>query len=69
MLLDKLKVVLIVGIVLQALRVFLPDLPTPAEFQTQVNVLVDSLFVVIPVIAGWFKKESAVKIRELEKGP
>ena len=63
--LDKLKVVMLVGIALQVLRVFVPGVSVPEGFETEVNLLVDSLFAVVPVMAGWFKSESADNVKNL----
>jgi len=63
--LNKLKVILLVGVVLQVLRVFVPTLPMPEDFETQIASLVDVLFVIIPVFVGWFTKESAEQVENL----
>lgn len=54
--LDKLKVIAAVGLVLQALRMFL-GLEVPADFGPALEMLVNSLYIIVPVVAGWFVKE------------
>ena len=64
--LDKLKVVMLVGVALQVLRNFFPAVEIPGDFQPAVETLINSLFVVIPVVAAWFKRESAQKVAKLQ---
>ncbi len=56
--LDKMKVILIVGMALQFVKAFFPDLDFGEDFEGAVQGLIDSLYVVVPVVAGWFTKES-----------
>lgn len=67
--LDKLKITMLVGIALGAIRVFLPDLPIPEDFEEVVGAVVNGIFVIAAVVIGWMKKESAAKIAELDKSP
>lgn len=64
--LDKLRVTMIVGLVLGLVRVFLPDLPMPEDFQEVVGAVINGVFVIIAVVAGWLKKESLSKVRDLD---
>jgi len=57
---------MIVSIVLGALSFFVPGGFVPPEFETEIGLLVDSLFVIIPVIAAWFTPESQRKINKLK---
>ncbi len=66
--LNKLKITLVVGVAIQVLRVFLPDLSVSGDFEAAVNGLVDVLFVIIPVAVGWFKKESQSNVDALVMG-
>ncbi len=67
--LDKLKITMLVGFALGLLRVFLPDLPVPDDFEEVVAALINGVFVVLAVVAGFFKMESAKKIAALQKAP
>ena len=67
--LDKLKVTMIVGFVLGLVRVFLPDLGVPEDFEEVVAALINGIFVVIAVVAGWFKRESNEKVNKLVMSP
>ena len=64
--LDKLKVTMLVGVALQLLRSFLPDLETPENLEAHVNALVDALFAIVPVLAGWLTKESPKNVKGLK---
>ncbi len=64
--LDKLKITALVGIALQVLRAFVPDIELPAGFDaTVVDTLANIFLVIVPVGAGWFKKESSVELAKL----
>lgn len=67
--LNKLKVTMIVGVGLQVIRAFFPDLPMPEDFEGVLNTIVNSLFIVVPVIVGWFAKESEAQIAKLSTKP
>lgn len=67
--LDKLKITMIVGLVLGLVRVFLPDLPVPEDFETVVGAVINGAFVIIAVVAGWLKKESQAKVDDLVTNP
>lgn len=56
--LNKVKVITIVGIAIGLVRAVVPDFEIGAGFQTAVEALVNSLFVIIPVAIGWFTKET-----------
>jgi ACR3 family arsenite efflux pump ArsB len=64
--LTKLKVTLIIGVVIQVLRVFVPALEVPDNFGSLLNSVIESIWVVIPIIAGWFTKESQENIDNLD---
>ena len=63
--LDKMKVILVVGMVLQFIKAFFPGLDFGDGFDGAVEGLIDSLYVVIPVVLGWFTKESAALAAKL----
>ena len=67
--LDKLRITMIVGFVLGLVRVFLPDLPVPEDFEEVVAALVNGIFVVIAVVAGWLKRETQEKVDNLVMSP
>ena len=56
--LNKVKVIAVVGVVLGVLRAVVPGLDVGEEFQMAVEGLINALFVIIPVAAGWFAKET-----------
>ncbi len=60
--LDKLKVITVVGLFLQVLRVFIPSLEVPDDFGMVLGGLVESLYVIIPVVIGWFVPEREATI-------
>ena len=57
--LDKMKVILLVGMVLQFVKAFFPVLDFGEGFEGAIEGLIDSLYIVVPVIIGWFTKESS----------
>jgi len=63
--LDKMKVILLVGMVLQFVKAFFPVLDLGDGFEGAIGGLIDSLYVVVPVIVGWFTKESSVLAAKL----
>jgi hypothetical protein len=63
--LDKMKVILVVGMALQFLKAFFPTLDFGEEFEGGIEGLIDSLYVVIPVVIGWFTKESEAQMAKL----
>jgi hypothetical protein len=56
---------MIVGVAIQVLRAFVPGVEMPADFASQINTLVDILFAVVPIVAGWFASESRAKVKAL----
>ena len=64
--LNKVKVMMIVGLVLPIVSLGVPGVSVPEEFEAAVGLLVDSLFVIIPVVAAWFTPESQKKIDKLQ---
>lgn len=66
--LNKLKVIALVGVLLSVVRIFFPELDVPEDFEATVSGLIDALFVVVAVVAGWFTKESAAEVAKLELG-
>ena len=63
--LDKMKVVLLLGMVLQFVKAFFPALDFGDGFEGAIEGLIDSLYVVVPVIIGWLTKESSVLAAKL----
>ena len=63
--LNKVKVILALGVVLQVVRVFFPQIDIGADFEGAAEALIDSLYVIVPVIAGWFVKESGETVAGL----
>jgi len=63
--LSKVKVVMVLGLVLGVVRAFFPELDLGEDFQTAAESLVNALFVLIPIGAGWFSKESQDQIDKL----
>ena len=63
--LDKLKITMIIGLVLGVIRVFLPDLPIPEDFEKVIEAVVNGIFVIIAVGIGWKNKESQAKVAAL----
>jgi hypothetical protein len=64
--LDKLKVIAAFSVVLQLVRVFFPALDFGAEFEGAAKALIEALYVLIPVAAGWFTKESEALVHGLK---
>lgn len=64
--LDKMKVILFLGLVIQILRVVLPDLDFGSEFEGAAEALVESIYVLVPIVAGWFTPESRAQIARLK---
>ena len=64
--LDKLRVTMIVGLALGLVRVFLPDFQVPEDFQTVVSAVINGVFVIIAVVAGYFKRENQAKVNDLD---
>ncbi len=59
--LNKVKMIGIVGLVLGIVRAAVPGANVGEEggdFQTAVEVLINSLYVIIPIAIGWFVKET-----------
>ena len=56
--LNKVKVIAVVGIVLGVLRAAVPGLDVGEDFQAAVEGLINALFVIIPVAIGWFARET-----------
>ena len=63
--LNKLKVTAIVGLAIQALRMFFPALDFGSEFEGAVSALIEAVYVLIPIIFGWFTPESSAEIAKL----
>ncbi len=51
---------------LQVARGFGLELHAPEDFGQSVEILVNSLYAVIPVVAGWFTPESAAQVARLK---
>lgn len=64
--LRKLKVVAIVGLALQVARSFGLELDAPDDFPQQVEALVNSLYVVVPVVVAWFTPENESLVARLK---
>ena len=56
--LNKIKVIAGLSVTLQVIRVFFPQLDVGEDFQGSAAALIDSLYVLVPIIVGWFVKES-----------
>ncbi len=56
--LNKMKVVLGLGVVLQVVRVFFPSLDVGEDFEGAAKAVIEAVYVLVPIIAGWFVKES-----------
>ena len=63
--LNKLKVAAILGVALQTLRTFFPSLDFGGEFEGAARALIDALYVLIPIVAGWFVKEPQANVDAL----
>lgn len=63
--LNKVKVMLLLGVFLQIIRNFFPALEIPTDFEKTLETLVNVLYVVIPVVAAWFTKETENTVRGL----
>ena len=64
--LDKMKVILLMGFALQFLKAFFPSLDFGEEFEGALEGLVDSLYVLIPVVIGCFTRESSATVARLD---
>jgi len=63
--LDKMKVIMFIGVALGILRTFFPTLDLGEDFEQALEGLVNSLYVLIPIGIGWKVKESAEKVAKL----
>ncbi len=63
--LNKLKVILGFGVIMQVVRVFFPQFDVGDDFEPGVQALIEALYVVVPIILGWFVKESPATIAAL----
>ncbi len=66
-LLNKMKVILGLGVVLQVVRVFFPNLDVGDDFEGAAKAIIESIYVLVPIIAGWFVKESPATVAALVK--
>ncbi len=64
--LDKLKIIALVGMALSAIRLLFPDFDIPQEFDAAVESLISAVFVIVSVAAGWFTTERAVLVDKLK---
>ena len=65
MVLDKLKVIAALGLAIQILRVFFPGLDFGEEFEGSAKALVEALYVIVPIVIGWFVPETVASIDRL----
>lgn len=65
--LKKVQAIAIVGLVLSVLRSF--GLEAPEEFGRAVEAVVNALYVIVPVIVGWWVPESRAKLQKLRTKP
>lgn len=63
--LDKMKVILIAGLLFQVLKAFVPSLDFSEGFDGAVEALINSIYVIVPVVVGWFTKESQKQVNKL----
>ena len=64
--LDKIKVIMVLGVVIQLLRAFFPGLDFGADFEGSAKAIVEALYVLVPIAAGWFTSERAVLVAGLK---
>ncbi len=57
---------MIVGVIISGLRIFLPDLDVPEDFQDVVAGVINGIMVIVAVALGWLRKESQAKVDELD---
>ncbi len=57
--LNKVKVIFGFGVILQVVRVFFPQFDISEDFEGAARDLVETLYVLVPIVLSWFVKESA----------
>ncbi len=63
--LNKAKVLLALGIILQVIRVFFPQLDISNAFEGATVDLIETLYVLVPLVIAWFIKESDATVDAL----
>lgn len=58
--LNKVKYGIIITVVLQILRLIAPDVEVPADMETMINGIINSVLVIIPWVMSYFVKETKV---------
>ena len=63
--LNKLKAILGLGVILQVVKVFFPGLDLGDGFEGAAEALIDSLYIIVPIVISWFVKESPATVSKL----